>query len=405
MTQMPTLTLSPRNRARQTLRQWIDRGVLRGGQPLPSERALGKQLGVSQTVVRNVLRELVEDALIVDEGTGRRSVRVESDITKASSVDILRSTIVLLTPFGEPSKDHKEPGWVEHRSMGALAGSQMTGRDVMVIHPDRLAAGGVGRLLKLPPMGVIVPEPERALPGQDLKLHRLAAAGIPVVVYGDWPDLTDFDRVLPDHEGGTYELTRWVIAQGRRRIVNLTGNTTDTYWYQNRMRGYERAMLEAGLQPLSPELFTGLDSVLPDDRGPRWSTRVKFDIERHQLAGHIAQLLCGSDPVDAIMLGNDGQAIVAAAALRLLGREPGKDVLLVGYDNMWAGCIELRWEPGVPAATVDKCNSQIGRELVRLLMDRVEGRLPPDPQRRVVPSQLVVIEQDTAAQGTGSSSI
>jgi DNA-binding LacI/PurR family transcriptional regulator len=224
-----------------------------------------------------------------------------------------------------------------------------------------------------------------------LWLHRLAAAGIPVVAYGDSPDLADFDRVLPDHEGGTYDLTTWLISQGRKRIVNLTGNANDYYWYHNRVRGYERAMRDAGLPPLSPELFTSLDSVLPPLHGPLLTPWVKFDIERHQLAGHLAPLLTGSEPVDAIMLVNDGQVSVAAAALRLLGKEPGRDVLLVGYDNIWADCPERQWESAGPAATVDKCNSQIGQELVRLLVERVEGKLPIGPQRRIVPSRLVVL--------------
>jgi hypothetical protein len=349
MPRTPTLTLSPRNRASQTLRKWIDTGVLAGGQPLPSERTLAKQLGVSQTVVRRVLSEMTRDSLIIDEGPGRRSVRARNDDAKVSGVEILRSTIALLTPFGEPNKDHQEPGWVEHMSMGAIVGARLAGRDVMIIHPERMADGGVDRLLAAPPLGVVVPEPSRPLPGQDLWLHRLAAAGIPVVAYGDY------------------------------------------YWYHNRVRGYERAMCDAGLQPLSTELFTSLDSVLPALHGPLMTPWAKFDIERHQLAGHIAPLLAGSEPVDAIMLVNDGQVIVAAAALRLLGKEPGRDVLLVGYDNIYADCPERQWESAGPAATVDKCNSQIGQELVRLLVERVEGKLSPGPQRRIVPSRLVVL--------------
>lgn len=396
MSQVPTLTLSPRNRARQTLRQWIDRGVLRGGQPLPSERKLGKELGVSQTVVRMVLSELVRESLIVEEGTGKRSVREESGAGKASGAEMMRSTIALLTPFGEPPIDHQESGWIEHISLGAIAGAQQAGRDVMVVHPERMSAGGVGRLVGLPPLGVVVPEPAWSQQVENMWLHRLSGEGIAVVVYGDSGELSEFDRVLPDHEGGTFELTRWVIGQGRRRIANLAGNDAGLYWYQNRMRGYERAMREAGLEPMPAELFTPMERVVQTHRNLPMVSRDKFDIQRRQLAGHIAPMLRGREPVDAIMVGNDGQAIVAAAALRLLGCEPGREVLVVGYDNMWAGCPEREWEPAVPAATVDKCNAQLGRELVRLLLDRVEGRLPSEPQRRVVPSRLVVLDSVTS---------
>lgn len=392
LAQLPGLKLSPRHRARQIMRQWISRGVLAGGQPLPSERMLGENLGISRTVVRNVVNELVEEGLIVQDKGGCRLVRVEEDSAKINSSELVQSAIAVLTSLSAPREDHHlEPGWVEHMTQGAIAGSRQFGRDVMIVHPERMADGGVGRLLSARPLGVVVPEPGRPLPGQGLWLHRLASAGIPVVVFGDSEELADFDRVMPDHEGGTYELTRWVISQGRKRIANLAGNQNDSYWYQNRMRGYNRAMREAGLQPMLPEIYTPLNSVLPDDFGPRMTIEAKFDIERHQVAGHIAPLLNGDDPVDAILVGNDGQAIIAAAALRVLGKEPGRDVLLVGYDNIWSGCLERKWESAMPAATVDKCNSQIGQELVRLLMDRVEGRLPQEPQRRIVPSRLVVL--------------
>ena len=392
MAQVPTLKLSPRIRTRQAMSQWIERGILASGQPLPSERTLGAQLGVSQTVVRHVLTELFADGLIVEDTRGKRTVRVDSDTVKASNVEILQSTIALLTSHSEPTDNHQQPGWIEHMTQGAIVASRAAGRDVLVIQPERMAAGGVGRLLSAPPLGVVMLEASG--PGPDLWLHRLAAAGIPVVVYGDSPDPADFDRVISDHEGGTYELTRWVITQGRRQIVNMSGKPGDQYWYQTRLRGYERAMREADLQPRPPVLFASIDDLLPSRLTP---SRTKFDIERHELAGYLLPLLSGSDPVDAIMLGNDGVASVTAAALRLLGREPGRDVLLVGYDNIWAECVGRQWEPAVPAATVDKCNSQIGQELVRLLMDRVEGRLPKEPQRRVVPSRLIVLEQDKAA--------
>lgn len=393
MMQTPTLKLSPRLRAGQTMRQWIARGTLGSGQPLPSERTLGAQLGVSQTVVRHVLSELVGEGLIVELKPGRRSVRAQDDITDVGGSEIMRSTIVLLTPFDEPDRGRQEPGWVEHMTLGAMAGARLAGRDVLVTHPERIAAGGLGRFLASPPLGVVVPEAVWPMPGQELWLHRLKSAGTPVVVYGDSPDMAEFDRVLADHESGSYELTRWVIAQGRRRIVNLAaGRSADVYWYQNRLRGYERAMREAGLTPRPSAHWTSLRDALPRENAGRLPPAENFELEFHAMAGYLAPLLRGPEPVDALMVVDDGQAITAAAALRLLGYEPGRDVLLVGYDNIWAGCQERQWESAVPAATVDKCNSQIGQELVRLLMDRVEGRLPQQPQRRVVSSRLVVVE-------------
>jgi hypothetical protein len=55
------------------------------------------------------------------------------------------------------------------------------------------------------------------------------------------------------------------------------------------------------------------------------------------------------------------------AALRVHGRQPNRDVLLVGYDNMWDDMETRQWEPMGPVATVDKKNLAIGAELMALL--------------------------------------
>ncbi len=77
-------------------------------------------------------------------------------------------------------------------------------------------------------------------------------------------------------------------------------------------------------------------------------------------------------------------------ACRLLGKEPNKEVFIVGYDHYWEDLLERRLEPTAPMTTVDKRNHVLGSELVRLLQERIEGNLPAQPQLRVVRSELVV---------------
>ena len=45
-----------------------------------------------------------------------------------------------------------------------------------------------------------------------------------------------------------------------------------------------------------------------------------------------------------------------------------------------------------PVATVDKRNHECGRQMIRLLLERIEGRLPPEPQCRVVEPELIVTD-------------
>jgi DNA-binding LacI/PurR family transcriptional regulator len=84
------------------------------------------------------------------------------------------------------------------------------------------------------------------------------------------------------------------------------------------------------------------------------------------------------------MAASDGHVPVFSSACRLFGKAPGDDVLITGYDDYWANLPELEYETSPPAASVDKHNFEIGERMVRLLLDRAEGKLDASAQRIVV---------------------
>ena len=385
---------SPRHRTCMAMRQWIERGILVAGQPLPSERALCERAGVSRSVIRHVVPSLISEGLIVEDAAGNRSVRPSGFTSQPINTAILGSTIAILTPDPTPSDLHGRLARMEQMAQGAIDGSRDAGCDVLAIHSDRLRNGGMERLLAAPPLGVVVPEPFKPIPNLESWLRQLRAAGVAVAVYGGAPELADFDRVMSDHDQGSYELTRWLISRGRKRILNLWGKPGNYYWNITRRQGYERAMQEAGLEALPTVLFTPLPRNSPD--APPGDPKGNFEIKAYQLAGHLAPWIGGADPVDAIMLTNDGDVPPAASALRILGKESGREVLITGYDNQWGSVPEQAWEATPPAASMDKCNFKIGQEMVRLLMDRAAGRLPQDPQCRVVKPKMVFFEGNKA---------
>jgi DNA-binding LacI/PurR family transcriptional regulator len=209
---------------------------------------------------------------------------------------------------------------------------------------------------------------------------------VPVVVDSDEPELADFDQVLSDHEDGSYQLTKWLIERGRRRILRFWQRAPlpvrRPRWLAQRDKGYERAVREAGLEVLPPVEF----------RGARYdeSKAEEFEQMARQVAGNLVDVFQGRNAPDAVMAISDGVVFPLAAGLRLLKRRPNEDVWLAGYDRYWADCLSRRWEKAVPLATVDKRNYETGRALVRLLVDRIAGRLGATPQRRVVTPELVI---------------
>ena len=237
-------------------------------------------------------------------------------------------------------------------------------------------------ILRLRPNGVIIPELAACVhPPREL-MERLAQGGISSVVYSGSQELAAFDRVSSDHEVGAYEITKWLLARGRRRIANVWAKqAVPTYWHAARQRGYERAMIEAGLTPLPIIAFARHAFDSSGDEG--------FDAMSHFFAGYLAQPLSVEHPIDAIMVESDGIIPPMAKACRILKAEPNQDVWFAGYDNYWEDIRERQWEDTIPLLTVDKQNWEIGRELVRLLIDRIEGRAPAEPQWRLVPPKII----------------
>ena len=247
------------------------------------------------------------------------------------------------------------------------------------------------RLIAEKPHGVIFLNEMLKTPGGREAQAALGKAGIACVAYGRGEEGGEYDSVGSDHAAGAHALTRWLIGQGRRRILRLWCGLAGSYpeWLRQRDAGYERAMRESGLEVL-PAVTTPGGGVFP-------ISPETFECNARLMAGYLLEYLSGAGKVDALMSPSDGEADAMTAGCRLLGRQPGKEVLVVGYDNYWAESPSRPFEPMPPAATVDKLNEKIGRELVAVLMARTAGELPAEPQRRLVRPELVVM----AGRGDG----
>ena len=85
------------------------------------------------------------------------------------------------------------------------------------------------------------------------------------------------------------------------------------------------------------------------------------------------------------------------AALEALGKTPQRDVKIVGYDNNWRDCAWAKKINYLPLATADKMNHLIGKELVRLVMDRSSHQLPPSPQVRPLIPEIIKIADNSSS--------
>lgn len=217
------------------------------------------------------------------------------------------------------------------------------------------------------PSGLIV------IPSDFSDLTRLAESyqrsGAAVVCVDRLPRRWQGDSVTAANEQGAHAATRHLIDLGHRRISVIAGPLHLTNAEQ-RLRGFRRAMTEAGL-PVAPEY---LQETTFDIRGGRSS----------------ALLLLRMLPrPTAIFAGNDMIAMGVIQTIRDLGLRCPEDVSVIGFDDLdFAALIN----PSL--ASVFQPGYQLGATAARILLDRVQG--DAGPARHVVLQTELRIRESVA---------
>ena len=432
--------------ARTRVLRWIEdaiaSGDIRRGEAVPSSRELARELGVARNTAAAALEEAETRGVLVRRSPAARKRFVPDAAATASVASATIYVMGELAPDGDPA-----PRWSDRfLSVQAFSRLSATGRHVMLLNSDALSAAAVDDLFRAPPAAMLILSTVAGNPYAMRALERCRAAGVPVVVHGNAPDLRGFDRVYTDHRATGRDLTRWLLAHGRRRIVPFFPYMPETYWAAERLAGYADAMREAGLKPLPCTIF---GTALPDDTPPEERFRVRkalavskllelgcgraeLRLGRDPECGKAelrlgrdpergrAELRLGRDPecgraelrlgrnpgrgkaelrlgrhgpdkagpslgrgVDALLCLSDNWARVAIAAMRDLGLAPHRDILVAGHDNIDPGAEFGVFEADEPDATIDKHNETKAAALASLLAARLAGDLPPEPQCRI----------------------
>ena len=372
---------SPRARTVRQLRSWLAAGQPPAGERLPAEQQLADRLEVSRGTVRAALVVLeregwVRGRLVLDQVLPQRP---------APSA-LMANTVVLVSAHANVPDRYRGSGYSAAVDVGALDELHASGRALMALPPNGLDEAGLSELIHQRSRGVLVPMRACEAPGTWRLVVALREAGIPVVVNSGEEGYATCDRIEHDHAAGSRQLCAWLIAQGRRRIAFVTTKDRRLHWVQSRIAGADAAMRSADLATQEPVFVTGRLKVEDLAAGERFAARTRL------FAGYLAERLRGPEPVDALLVASDGEVYPIAAALRLLGLVPQRDIALVGYDGYWESCLDERaCEATQPLATVDKDNHRSGIELVRLLEARLGGQLPDEPQRILLPPRFITI--------------
>lgn len=378
---------SPREQVIRNVMELIRQGSLSPDSEVPAETLLAEQFGVSRGTVRSGLAVLAARGVI--EKRGRR-MHVAAKAVDGGSL-LMNRTIILL---GFADKDEairkRNSGFMDAIPAGAL--EEVMERDMhsLWLNVARLQGGEIDELMSIRPGGILLFSPVRPASVFENAVRRLSVSGIPMVTSVQGSLGEGVDHVLPDHAEGARLLTRELLSRGCRRILCYLPRTRTEYWVTARYRGYCTAMREAGLTPeLLPETcYWGYDY----DGADAWKESC-FQKEVRLAAGYLLDWFKpGAFCPDAILAKTDWDVPVLAAALRLLGREPGKDVTIVGYDNKIKFNGWSRLEPYIPPLTVDKRNGEIGRRMATRLLTHIENPESWRPENILVAPGLIETE-------------
>lgn len=189
---------------------------------------------------------------------------------------------------------------------------------------------------------------------------------IPAVVLGEHFQHPNIDVVYVDDERAIYETTHWLIAAGGHQKIGFIGVPEELPPGPRRLRGFKRAMSEAGIEIV-----------------PRFIVQGDFTLEG---GGRAARSLIenGELPTALIAL-NDLMAIGAILAFQDAGYAVPEDIAVVGFDDIPEAKIIRPM-----LTTIAQDPRDIGQKLANALFERFEN--PNITEKRVFEStyQLMV---------------
>jgi DNA-binding LacI/PurR family transcriptional regulator len=208
----------------------------------------------------------------------------------------------------------------------------------------------------------------------DPRVAYLVERGFPFVAFGrsnpDWI----FPCVDVDNTAGMYALTKHLVDLGHRRIAVLAWPESSRVG-QDRMRGYLRALEEAGIDPESDWIARG-------------EGKFSFGLEQ-------TRVWLGQDPAlrpSAIIGFNDSMAVGALRAALEQGIAVGEELAIAGYDDTPLG------EYVTPSLTsVRQPIWEVGQTVVSVLLDQLGGGAVGEGVRLLKPT-LVLRESTEGSQ-------
>ena len=191
-------------------------------------------------------------------------------------------------------------------------------------------------------------------------LKAVAAGNTPVVTIDRPMEVATTDSVEVENRKGARMAVEHLIQHGYEKIVCVTANA-HLLTIKERIAGYKESMREARL-PCPRELrLSNSASAKPA----------------------LSQLFASHNRPEALFTANNASTIWVIEALRSLNIEIGKDVALVGFDD-----VDFFTLITPPVTAVRQPAAELGNVSARLLLQRINGDFTSSNVRAVLPVTL-----------------
>jgi LacI family transcriptional regulator len=188
---------------------------------------------------------------------------------------------------------------------------------------------------------------------QDERVAYLQQRGIPFVTHGRTALAQGHAFIDGDGASGFKDATRHLAALGHRRIAHIAAPQDLTFAHLRRS-GWLAALAEAGL-----------------------ASDCEADAPQTERGGYEAAraLIAGPARPTALLCATDSIAIGALRAVKEGGLVAGRDIAVIGHDNLPSSAFT---DP--PLSTMEIDAPDVGRRLAELLIARLGGDDPRDLQ-------------------------
>ena len=200
--------------------------------------------------------------------------------------------------------------------------------------------------------------------GRSRYLKTLVTGSTPVVTIDRPIEVATTDSVGVENRKGAGIAVEHLIGHGRRKISCVATNA-HLITIKERIIGYEESLRQAKLS----------------------GGKALRLLSRESVQSSLSQLFGSRSRPDALFTANNAATIWVIEALREMKIEMGKDVALVGFDD-----VDFFTLITPPVTAVRQPAPELGSMSTRLLLQRIKGEFTASSVRTVLPVELVIRE-------------